>query len=111
MNSFVDTVLRRRRAEGASGEQGKDKDKEKVYSNSSASGGQAKKSPKSKGKDDSDAGEGKRKQSKDAVSAEQALGALRRSRAPFIADESKIAHVDDTTLQAGSSSSEASVWV
>ena len=49
MNSFVNTVLRRRHAEGASGEQGKDKDK--VYSNSLESGGRAKKSPKGKGKD------------------------------------------------------------
>jgi hypothetical protein len=109
MNSFVDTVLRRRRAEGASGEQGKGMDK--VYSNSLEGGGRARKSPKGKGKDNGDAGEDKHKQSKNAVSAEQALVALRRSRAPFISDESVIAPADNTTLIAGNTSSEDSVQI
>jgi hypothetical protein len=100
--------------EGASGDQGKDKDKDKdedeVYSNSLASGGQATKSPKGKRQDGSEATDGKRKQNKGAVSAARALGALRRGRAPFIADESRIALADDTTLPAHSGS-DASVEI
>ena len=107
MNSFVTTVLRRRRGEGASGEQGKDTTDE-VYSNppeGEGGGGGAKKSLKGKRRFDRDTGEIKRKQGKDAVSAEQALSALRRSREPFIANESVIAPADASTIVAGSDSS------
>jgi hypothetical protein len=63
-------------------------------------GGKAKGQGKSKGH----SGSVKHKQSKDQEAAEQALGALGRTRAPFIVDESVIAPANDTTFRAGSES-------
>ena len=99
MNSFVDTVLRSKRQGGSGGEQGKDKDK--VYSRGGEQGEGAKGSPKIKDKGKK-ASKGGQAQGKDA---EQALAALRRTRAPFIANESVIAAADETTLHIDSEDS------
>ena len=97
MNSLGNTVLRRGKRQGAGGgEQGEDK--ETVYSGTTDRGGKV----KGQGKNNDSSGGVKHKKNKDKVAAEQALGALGRTRAPFIADESVIALVDDTTLLADS---------
>jgi len=94
MNSFVDTVPRKSRASGASGEKGQG---EGIYSGAEGrEGGAVELKEKKKGKRSAGGGAGKKSEAAEA--AERAIAALKRTRAPFTANESIIGRADDTTL-------------
>lgn len=96
MNSFVDTVPRKSRTGGASGEKGQG---EEIYSGAEERDGVVeKKKLRAKRPSNSSAGGGAGKKSSDAEAAERAIAALKRTRAPFIADASAIGQADDSTL-------------
>ena len=99
MNSFGNTVLRRGKRSGAGGgEQGEEE--EDVYSGTTERVGKGKGHGKNKGS----SGRVQLTHDKGKEAAEQALGALSRTRAPFIVDESVIAPANDTTVREDSES-------
>jgi hypothetical protein len=94
MNSFVDTVPRKSREGGASGEKGQG---EEIYSGAEERDG-GKKKLKAKRTSKSSVGGGAGEKSSNVEAAERAIAALKRTRAPFIADASVIGRADETTL-------------